>query len=129
MKKLGAAQPIDDPRTFLHFLPWHELQTLKRTECDPESLLNIEPMTESPCDLWLAWKAPHRTPKLLDHLHTEDEVGQYCYQRDWEFSGHSVGQSVVFRATVLKSSGFIEDLKLFWESWVVDSTTLPCSSH
>jgi hypothetical protein len=119
----AARSKLHDPRGYVEIIPWVELEPVSPTVLEkahiPIFLPHRTAMAQEASDVkWMLWKPPSSNFFDCHHLFTEDEVYQYCVEKDWHFPGQFYGDRVVFALSHLKASRFVDDLEHFWDTWV-----------
>jgi hypothetical protein len=93
---------IEDPRQFLEYIPWEELNF-------------TEPTNEKERALW----CPGNPTATFDYyLFTEEEVYRYCVTNNFVLSGLSQDGHLIFTMTEMEATEFVVDLQQYWEKWV-----------
>jgi hypothetical protein len=119
LRGLGRTLMIEDPRTYIHFIPWSDL-----TEIDSKSLrdsgidLLVPLMNSNVVREWVLWAPPYLGFVWNHHLRTEDEVYEYNITKEWLFPDHCFDQKVVFGVRELDKTDFIAQLAGYWDAWV-----------
>ncbi|KAF5720072.1 Ypk2p [Fusarium mundagurra] len=113
--------PVEDPRSYVHCIPWAELTSISDEElrCSRISL-EIPFSKTSATDSWVIWSPPLPGFAWNHHLHSEDEVYQYHVIHDWASPDHYVSRQpdkILFRMRQLEETEFIGDLKNYWQAW------------
>ena len=121
----AARSSLCDPRGYVEIIPWVELEPVSPTVLDeahiPIFLPQRTAMAQEASDVkWMLWKPPSSNFFDCHHLFTEDEVYQYCVEKNWHFPGHFYRDLVVFALSPLKASRFVDDLENFWDTWVCE---------
>ncbi|TDL17276.1 hypothetical protein BD410DRAFT_794434 [Rickenella mellea] len=122
----GASRPLEDPRCYVEMVPWEELESVTTFDLEDEGIDITLPYSENPPSVnptttsqWKLWKPQSFQFFESHHFHPEDEVYQYCVANGWHLPGHSVRDRVIFRATRLEDSEFVNGLRKYWEHWNV----------
>jgi len=95
---------MDDPRTFIEYIPFSELRDIKDSD-----------NAEDNCVLWCP---EMQVPSMEHHLVTEEVVFRYCVLNDFHFPGHLEGDKIAFVMTPLMETDFVRELQLFWPKLV-----------
>ena len=116
---MGKSRPIQDPRAFLHFIPWEELLRTSGAFLRSRGVDLADPFSDfsSTSNLFL-WTPPFPGFVWNHHLHTEEEVFSYNTQQNWQFPGHGIDGDVIFVACPVNQTNFIGELGKFWDKWV-----------
>jgi hypothetical protein len=116
---IGQTPRIEDPRLYLHFIPWSDLTSIS-AESLQQSGFDLEvPFLERSCiNEWTLWMPPNAGFSWNHHFHTEDEVFEYNIMNNWPFPSHYFGSQVVFAVRELGETNFVPGLQNFWDSWV-----------
>jgi hypothetical protein len=120
--------PLQDPRTYLEMIPWVELEPISSIELEQAGIPTLLPNRTGDVHMkWVLWTPASRHFFNCHHLYTEDEVYQYCIEKNWHFPGHFLGDRVVFAASPLEDTQFVHDLQSFWSHWVclINSKLMP----
>ena len=117
LQSMYANLPLDDPSDYVEFLPWDELVPISSSEVN-KHVTYLRSVEVDPTQQWRLWKPPSDHFFDSHHLHTEDEVYQYCIMHSWMFPGHSYRGAVVFALSPLENTKFVDDLRNFWKKWV-----------
>lgn len=119
IRLLGKTKHIQDPRSFLHFIPWKELRLTDDGALKAASIRLTDPFSSalSTSDVFL-WKPPFPGFVWNHHLRTEDEVFAYSIREGWQLPDHSINGSVIFVATPIEKTKVVEELGKFWDKWV-----------
>lgn len=119
LRSLGRSVPIEDPRSYVQFIPWAHL---KRTDAEvlQRSGMRIEvPFSESMhIHAWVLWRPPNPGFAWNHHVYTEDEVYEYNVLNNWSFPDHYFEDQVVFGVREVDRTDFISELGNYWEAWV-----------
>ena len=75
------------------------------------------------------WKPPFTGFVWNHHLHTEDEVFAYSILSDWQLPDCTLNGSIIFVASPVEQSGFLEELQEFWTKWVIVKSTVMVLSN
>jgi len=123
LKEVAQQRPLDDPRHYLHMICWNDLQDVSAADLDAQMTVEIPFVDYSKAKTnlkWKFWKPPHPAFKWLHHLHTEDEVFEYCMVHLWHFPGLIYGknESILFLLKPVEECGLLSKLNQFWDSWV-----------
>jgi hypothetical protein len=121
---MGRQQTLEDPRNYLHILPWSQLVPIPWQSVengveidDPFDDIRRNTKTFS----YMLWKPPSEAFKWLHHLRTEDEVLQYCMVEDWTLPAYSYNdeaESVLFALKPIEESVLFKQLGQYWDLWV-----------
>ncbi|KAI9684106.1 MAG: Interferon-induced, double-stranded RNA-activated protein kinase [Trizodia sp. TS-e1964] len=94
---LDGSVVIEDPRQFLEFIPWEELDFK-----DP--------------GLHALWNPPMPILDFERHLYTEEDVMRYCVLNDFNFPGlYQEGKIAFFLAKI--DENFIDNFHKYWNRW------------
>ncbi|KLU87653.1 serine/threonine protein kinase [Magnaporthiopsis poae ATCC 64411] len=105
-----------DPRVFLHFIPFSELEPISFT--DVQNSLGSSDQFSIPADmLWVLWTPPVGGFACSHHLWVEDETLGYAMQNDWILPEHQSNGRVIFSMTPLDKSNLISDLENYQLCW------------
>lgn len=123
LRTLGQTYPVDDPRSYVHFIPWTELTSVSDEELRRSGIIPDIPFSTSTrkMDSWVVWSPPFPGFAWNHHFHSEDEVYQYHVVNDWALPDHYVGHrpsKILFRVCRLDETEFVADLGQYWEAWV-----------
>ncbi|KAH8689276.1 kinase-like domain-containing protein [Phaeosphaeriaceae sp. PMI808] len=118
LRRLGRSAPIEDPRSYVQFIPWAHL---KRTDAEvlQRSGMRIEvPFSENMhIHAWVLWRPPNPGFAWNHHVYTEDEVYEYNVLNNWSFPDHYFEDQVVFGVREVDRTDFISELGNYWEAW------------
>ncbi|KAF3000080.1 hypothetical protein E8E13_002178 [Curvularia kusanoi] len=121
LRDLGQTYAVEDPRSYLHYIPWAELTSTSDEELRRSNInLDIPFSNTSAATSWVVWSPPLAGFAWNHHLHSEDEVYQYHVVHDWASPDHYVSPQpykILFRAHQLEETEFIADLKNYWKGW------------
>lgn len=112
--------PLQDPRIFVEFIPWDELQPISSTSLEEAGIPLVLPYgdADQASIRWMTWKPASCHFFDSHHLYTEGEVYQYCVTKGWHFPGHLLHDRVIFAISALEANEFIQELKQFELHWV-----------
>lgn len=120
----GQHQRYPDPRAFLRFIPWKELE-FTILPIDIENLSEaigrvLEDMRHniSGGRRWATWAPPREGIGCNHHLFPEEETLQYCMEKAWAFPGHYAGGRVVFGLTPVDDTELMPQWGSYWSTWV-----------
>jgi hypothetical protein len=121
--KASLNYPLHDPRSYVEFIPWVELQPTSSTELESVDIPVFLPYRTDTTQAslavrWMLWKPASNEIFDCHHLYTEDEVYQYCIENNWHFPGHFLHNRVIFAASPLEATQFVSGLRRFWQHWV-----------
>ncbi|KAF4502232.1 serine threonine kinase [Fusarium agapanthi] len=107
-----------DPRTYLSYIPWEDLNHTSKTSLE-DVLLGPDryPIDEQVIVGWVTWKSPRDGFACNHHLNVEDEIFAYTLRTGWNLPGHSIGGKTVFSMTRLEHSKLISELDRYWSTW------------
>ncbi|CVL07486.1 uncharacterized protein FMAN_14390 [Fusarium mangiferae] len=113
-----ANRPYPDPRMYLSYIPWEDLNHTPKTTLE-DVLLGPDryPINEQVIVGWVTWKPPRDGFACNHHLNVEDETFAYTLRTGWNLPGHSVGGKIVFSLTQLEDSKLISELDSYWSTW------------
>ena len=124
MREMWRQESLEDPRDYLHFVPWNELETIAWQTIESNTDID-DPFNDIFLGTresgYMQWEIPSPAFRWMHHLRTEDEVLQYCIAKDWFLPGHSyTGKhgSILFGLTPIENNVFLKNLDQFWEFWV-----------
>lgn len=105
-----------DPRVFLHFIPFSELEPV--SSADIQNGLGSSDQFSIPADTrWVLWTPPVGGFACSHHLWVEDETFDYAMRNDWTLPGHQLNGRVVFSVAPLDKSNLIGDLENYQLCW------------
>ena len=115
----SANKQYPDPRTYLSYIPWEDLNHSSKTSLE-DVLLGPDryPINEQVIVGWVTWKPPRDGFACNHYLNVEDETFAYSLRTGWHLPGHSVGGEIVFSVTRLEDSKVISELDRYWLTWV-----------
>jgi hypothetical protein len=122
LRGLGRSSPIEDPRSYIQFIPWEQLE-ITDTESLQRSGLRIEvPFCKCMHEyIWALWRPPSPGFAWNHHIYTEDEVYEYSVLHNWSFPDHYFQNQIVFGIREVSKTDFISELGKYWEAWVSPS--------
>lgn len=124
MRQVAKEQPLEDPRNYLHLVPWSQLVPISPRDVEDAKDIDdpfddILPKTRA--FGYMLWKPPTITFKWLHHLRTEEEVLQYCISKNWTLPGYvydKEAERILFALTPIEKVPFLRQLDQFWDLWV-----------
>jgi hypothetical protein len=93
---------IEDPRQFLEYIPWEELD-LHESDNEVKRAL---------------WRPAKSTTNFHYFLFTDEEVYRYCVINNFAFPGLFQDGHLAFTITEMEATDFVMDLQQYWEKWV-----------
>jgi hypothetical protein len=121
LRGVGQTYPVEDPRSYVHYIPWAELTSTSDEELRRSGISLDVPFFNTATASWVVWSPPLPGFAWNHHLQSEDEVYQYHVIHDWASPDHYVSRQpdkIVFRVRQLDETEFTADLKNYWEAWV-----------
>ncbi|KAN0066969.1 Protein kinase-like domain containing protein [Elaphomyces granulatus] len=118
LRGLGHSRLLEDPRAYLHLVPWKDL-TCENPKFLRQSGLDLNvPFFESDIvNEWVLWTPPYPGFVWNHHLHTEDEVYEYNIMNDWSFPDHYLKHQVVFAVRKVDETDLVSELREYWDTW------------
>jgi hypothetical protein len=128
LRVLGQEYPIKDPRSYVHYIPWSELNSVTDEELQrSDTSLDVPFLDRPTASSWVVWEPPFVVFAWSQHLHSEDEVYQYHVVQNWPLPGHYMSRKpdkVIFGVRQLDKTNFITDLRDYWKAWVSRTCSL-----
>ncbi|KAF2971790.1 hypothetical protein GQX73_g1784 [Xylaria multiplex] len=126
---LQAAQQkrYQDPRAYLRFIPWTELEPISPDQLKEFGIdLNLLLKYETRIHQWVLWNPQLPGYATNHHLFVEDELFSYSIDKSWPLPGHYRERRVIFGVESLSECGLVRELEKFWSKWVSKLRSRDC---
>ena len=125
---MGSRKEVNDPRGYVHIIPWSELETVEPGQLIAEGIDIEIPFQKNIIEVqWVLWSPPFQGIPWSHPLFTEEQVFGYNILNTWYFPDHILRGKTIFAVHKLGSTDFVTNLFEYWENWVqfaISSTML-----
>ncbi|KAI1352333.1 kinase-like domain-containing protein [Xylaria sp. FL0043] len=118
LSQAAKKRRYQDPRTYLQFIPWNELEPISQATLGELGVdLSLLLKYETNIDQWVLWEPPIQSYASNHHLFIEDELFAYSISKCWPLPGHYLQERVIFGVESLFDCDMVRNHEKFWVQW------------